>query len=153
MPERAFADALTWVESVTDKGTGRVGGEAKTEGATAAAVFTRMLCGQRPLAVEAIPKGAKLCAAKPPVWNVEEGTVDMDGWLWGTFALFQVGGEPWRAWTASTKAAIVDRQQAAGSRAGSWDPVGLEGGRVQATALMAITLEVYYRYAQALGGR
>ncbi|MHC5012073.1 MAG: hypothetical protein ACYTG6_14190, partial [Planctomycetota bacterium] len=34
---------------------------------------------------------------------------------------------------------------------GSWDPVGLhgtEGGRVFATALMATTLEVYYRYAR-----
>jgi hypothetical protein len=152
-PERALADTLTWVDSVTDKETGRVGGEAKTEAATAAALFTRTLCGQGPLAVEAIPKGAKLCAAKPPLWNAEEGTIDLDYWFWGTRALFHVGGEPWGTWTASIKAAIVDRQQAAGSRTGSWDPVGVEGGRVHATALMALDLEVYYRYAHAIGGR
>ncbi|MFI5402987.1 MAG: prenyltransferase/squalene oxidase repeat-containing protein [Planctomycetota bacterium] len=149
VPERALADALAWVESATDKGTGRVGPEAKTEAATAAGLLTRMLCGQGPLAVETIPKGAKLCAAKPPAWNAEEGTIDMDYWLWGTLALFQVGPDPWRDWSAALKTAILDRQQAAGSRAGSWDPVGVEGGRIHATALMALNLEVYYRYARA----
>ncbi len=153
VPERAFADVLTWIVSVTDMETGRVGDPARTEGSTAAAIFTRTLCGQGPLAVEAIPKGATLCAAKPPVWNAEEGTIDMDSWWWGTLALFEVGGEPWTAWSARMKTAIADRQQAVGSRAGSWDPVGVEGGRVHATALMTMNLEVYYRYARVLGGR
>jgi hypothetical protein len=153
MPERPFADVLTWIDSVTDRGTGRVGEAARTEGATAAAILTRTLCGQGPLAVEAIPKGATLCAAKPPVWNAEEGTIDMDSWWWGTRALFEIGGKPWTAWSARLKTAIVDRQQAVGSRAGSWDPMGVEGGRVHATALMTLNLEVYYRYAPLVGGR
>jgi hypothetical protein len=96
--------------------------------------------------VEAIPKGARLCAARPPAWNAEEGTIDMDYWFWGTRALFRAGDEPWRLWSAAMRTAMVDRQQAAGSRAGSWDPVGVEGGRVAATAPGARS-QVYYRYA------
>ena len=39
---------------------------------------------------------------------------------------------------------------------GSWEPVGRwcgVGGRVYATALNALTLEVYYRYAPVFGNR
>ncbi len=153
IPEAALADALTWVESVTDKATGRVGEAGKTEGATAPAILIRTRCGQGPLAVEAIPKGAALCAARPPVWNVEDGTIDMDAWWWGTLALSEAGGDPWTAWSARLKTAIVDRQQSIGSRAGSWDPLGVEGGRIHATALMTMNLEIYYRYANVLGAR
>ena len=38
---------------------------------------------------------------------------------------------------------------------GSWDPVGCwtrKGGRVYATAINALTLEVYYRYANVFTG-
>ena len=39
---------------------------------------------------------------------------------------------------------------------GSWEPIdrwGGEGGRVYATAINALTLEVYYRYANVFGTR
>ena len=40
---------------------------------------------------------------------------------------------------------------------GSWDPAvdkwGSIGGRVYATAINVLTLEVYYRYAHVFGGR
>ena len=42
----------------------------------------------------------------------------------------------------------------AGCANGSWDPVdrwGFEGGRVYATAINALTLEVYYRYDNVFG--
>ncbi len=153
VPEASLRDALTWVGTATDGATGRVGQEQQTERATAAALLARMLCGQGPRAADAIPKGIALCVAKPPVWNVEEGAIDMEYWRFGTLALYLAGGNDWRAWSGAMKAAIVDRQQAAGSRAGSWDPVGVEGGRVEATALMTMSLEVYYRHADAMGVR
>lgn len=146
-PERALADALAWIEAATDRATGRVGKEGKTERATAAAVFLRRLCGRPAHA------GTALCAGKPPVWSADDGTIDMEYWRFGTLALYHAGGADWRAWSGAMKAAIVDRQQAAGSRAGSWDPVGVEGGRVEATALLAMSLEAYYRYAGVLGAR
>ncbi|MCK6462022.1 MAG: hypothetical protein L6Q95_19235, partial [Planctomycetes bacterium] len=153
VPERSLADALAWVQASTDRASGRVGKEGKTERSTAAALFTCILCQQAGLAVEAIPGGFALCVAKPPAWNVEEGTIDMEYWRFGTLALYRAGDDDWRAWTRAMKAAIVDRQQTAGSRAGSWDPVGVEGGRVEATALLTMSLEVYYRYADAMGVR
>jgi hypothetical protein len=39
---------------------------------------------------------------------------------------------------------------------GSWEPVdrwSCEGGRVYATAINALTLEVFYRYENVLGGK
>jgi len=152
-PEGALRDALTWAGTVTDAATGRVGKEGKTERATAAALMTRMLCGQGAKAADAIPKGIALCVAKPPLWNAEDGTIDPEYWWFGTQALFRAGGADWQAWSGAINAAIVNRQQAAGSRAGSWDPVGVDGGRVEATALLTLTLESYYRYANAMGGR
>ncbi|HEX5135627.1 MAG TPA: hypothetical protein VFY93_01520 [Planctomycetota bacterium] len=152
-PEGALRDALTWAGTATDAATGRVGKEGRTERATAAVLLTRMLCGQGPRAAGAIPKGLALCVAKPPLWNAEEGTVDPEYWWFGTHALWRAGGADWQAWSGAMGAAIVNRQQAAGSRAGSWDPVGVEGGRVEATALLTLTLEPYYRYADAMGVR
>jgi len=64
----------------------------------------------------------------------------------------------WRKWNEPMKNALVPNQQAAkgGCRNGSWDPEGdrwgFEGGRVYATALNALTLEVYYRYASVFVG-
>ena len=47
--------------------------------------------------------------------------------------------------------ALVNNQCKQGDDAGSWNPVGdfsTEWGRVGQTALGALCLEVYYRYAQ-----
>ncbi len=57
------------------------------------------------------------------------------------------------------KAALLPNQKLAkhGCENGSWDPSedrwGFEGGRVYATAMNCLTLEVYYRYANVFGGR
>ena len=53
------------------------------------------------------------------------------------------------------KGAIVKNQNtgSTGCRDGSWEPVSrwsCEGGRVYATAINALTLEVYFRYANVL---
>jgi len=177
VPDRAFADALAWVDRMTDKDFGRGGyirpggapfrpdalakafPEGRTEAMTAAGILTRILCGQDPRRTDAIEKGADLCVAKPPVWNPDSGTIDMYYWYFGTMALFQVGGGPWRKWNAAMKKAIVAQQHARGSgaRSGSWDPIGVwardSGGRVYSTALMALSLEVYYRYDRVIGGK
>jgi hypothetical protein len=56
------------------------------------------------------------------------------------------------------KNALVPNQKTAkdGCQKGSWDPAasrwGLDGGRVWATAMNSLTLEVYYRYANVFGG-
>jgi hypothetical protein len=64
-------------------------------------------------------------------------------------ALFQAGGSDWKRWNRALQAALLPLQAAEGDEAGSWAPAGewcIVGGRAYATALGALTLEVYYRY-------
>jgi hypothetical protein len=63
--------------------------------------------------------------------------------------------QSWRQWNDAMQRAILPRQVAEGPEAGSWNPDtvwGGYGGRVYATALASMTLEVYYRYdAESIG--
>jgi hypothetical protein len=64
----------------------------------------------------------------------------------------------WKKWNEPMKNALVPNQKTGkdGCKNGSWDPDqerwGAEGGRVYAVAINALTLEVYYRYANVFGG-
>jgi hypothetical protein len=86
-------------------------------------------------------------STRPPVW--EDDRIDVHLWHLGTSALFQHGGPAWQAWNRAMKEALVDSQRRDGDRKGSWDPIGPwaeKGGRVWSTAMLAMCLEVYYRY-------
>lgn len=169
--EDAFRGALAWLDKVTDPETGatgynmRGGRVARPEGLidafppeksqamTAAAIFTRILCGQQK-ASDVIRKGADLCATMPPVWDTDGGLTDMYYWYHGTMAMYRVGGDHWRDWNRKMMAAILAHQRppGSGSTTGSWDPVGpwaRDGGRIYATAVMTLCLQVYYRFARA----
>ena len=79
-------------------------------------------------------------------------------WYYGTLAMFQYGGEPWKQWNESLRDLLVDEQRALGKDRGSWDPKdrwGGYGGRVYSTALNTLILEVYYRFLPLyqMGGR
>ncbi len=79
-------------------------------------------------------------------------------WYYGTLAVFQYGGQPWKQWNESLRDMLVSEQRATGSDRGSWDPRdrwGGYGGRVYSTALSALILEVYYRFLPLyqMGGR
>lgn len=71
---------------------------------------------------------------------------------YGTLAAFQQQGPFWNEWNKVMKPWMVNIQRKGPSSklGGSWDPsvdhVGKQGGRVMTTALMALCLEVYYRY-------
>ncbi len=64
--------------------------------------------------------------------------------------LFHVGGPFWEGWNEQMREHLIATQAKTGHTAGSWffeDPYGREGGRVYTTAMSAMTLEVYYRFA------
>jgi hypothetical protein len=71
-------------------------------------------------------------------------------WYYATLALFQVGGEPWAWWNERYRDFAVGLQRRDGCSEGSWDPVdnwlAPYGGRLYATSLNLLSLEVYYRY-------
>jgi len=103
--------------------------------------------------------GAAVLMRHPPRWRLRRGkapaTINMYYWYYGTLAMFQYGDGPWREWNKAMVKALVPTQRHAGDvkghgcEAGSWDPIGewgLAGGRVYATAMGALTLEVYYRF-------
>jgi len=172
----AFEGARQWIDKMTDPEFGQVGYNApgggsarpegmqdrfpveKTQAMTAVGVLTRIFLGEDPRTSEMIKRGVDLCIERPPTWNPDDGSIDMYYWYYGTLAMFQAGGTPWKRWNKHMKTAIVEHQHPKGSgrRTGSWDPIGAwghDGGRVYATACMVMCLEVYYRYDRVFIGR
>jgi len=115
-------------------------------------VLCRILCGQKRTDPK-VTKGVDILMANLPKWNKPKNNkVDMYYWYWGTRAMFQYGGKNWQKWNAAMKKALLDTQRVGGCADGSWDPVGkwgMVGGRVYATAINCLTLEIYYRYKRA----
>ncbi|MDF1700352.1 MAG: terpene cyclase/mutase family protein [Planctomycetota bacterium] len=175
--EGSFDGIRAWLDKMTDPDYGRVGyvqrgtGPArpqalidrfpgdKSESMTAVGVLARVFIGEDPRKSAAVKNGAALCAKLPPTWNTTDGSIDMYYWYYGTLAMFQVGGAPWKTWrTAMDKAMVQSQRQDTDAclYKGSWDPIGpwgADGGRVYSTALMAMCLEVYFRYPKVFGGR
>ncbi len=117
------------------------------EAMTAAALFGRFLLDQDPSEKPIMKKAAQVLLAKPPVWA--KGHIDPYYWWFGTQAMFQIGGEAWGRWRQYLPVLMVT-QRTDGNAAGSWDPIGVwdvEGGRVYATAMHTLTLQVLRREA------
>jgi len=104
-------------------------------------------------------QSVNLLVADLPEWK---GTkIDFNYWYFGSLAVFQYDGPEgpmWKKWNEPMKNALVPNQKTAnaGCQKGSWEPASRwanEGGRVWATAINALTLEVYYRYANVFGGK
>ncbi len=166
-----FDGAVNWFDRVTD-GAGKTGymrpGDdgsvirgvnehyAKLPTMTAVAVLCRIFCGQSRRDPQ-ILKGVDILMANLPRWNKPSNTtVDMYYWYYGTYAMFQYGGTNWHRWNEAMKRALLNNQRVGGCADGSWDPVGKWGkigGRVYATAINTLTLEIYYRYSRAARGK
>lgn len=167
---QAFVGALSFFEEVTDPATGRTGYDTigspssrvtglndhftteGTESMTAVSLLSRIFMGEDPKRSELLSRQADLLRKASP----DADLCDMYYWYYGTYAMFQVGGKHWRSWSAAMKPAIVDSQRHDGEFNGSWDPSGAwgySGGRVYSTAMMALCLQVHYRYARVAGAR
>jgi hypothetical protein len=173
--EDAFEGVRAWLDKMTDPDYGRVGylqrgsGSARptelldrfpsnrTEALTALGILLRVQAGEDPRRSDVIRKGVELCTDLLPRWEPADGSIDMLYWHYGTLALFQVGGEPWRAWNAALLRAVLGSQRRDTDPCGykgSWDPIGpwgIDGGRVYSTALLALCLEVPHRYERVFG--
>ncbi len=124
---------------------------AKLPTMTGVSVICRIFCGQSRNEAK-ILRGVDFLMAHVPEWNKPKNDrVDMYYWYYATYAMFQCGGQKWRTWNKAMKEALLPTQRIGGCADGSWDPVGkwgMVGGRVYATAINALTLEIYYRYAK-----
>ena len=173
----AFDGALSWVEEVTDTSSGRVGydsfasqssrtvanehfprekGEAMTAVGMLCRIFIANVKGEEIENNDLLERHADLMLRTPPEWDPEGFGCDMYYWYYGSYAMFQMGGRHWESWKSSMERAVVGSQRKDGDFKGSWDPVGpwgYSGGRVYATALQTLCLEVYFRYGRVLGAR
>ncbi len=128
---------------------------AKLPTMTGVGVICRIFCGQSRRDPK-ITKGVDILMQNLPTWNKPKNDkVDMYYWYYATYAMFQYGGKKWHTWNEAMKNALLSTQRQGGCADGSWDPVGkwgMVGGRVYSTAINALTLEIYYRYARANPG-
>jgi Ca-activated chloride channel family protein len=170
-PRSVYEGAMTWLDSVTgpEKEFYRVGYTAPRTCSvgyvgdkfeehptmTGVGVLSRIFIQKRKS--DPALGGVNLLTADLPEWK--NAKVDFTYWYFGTLALFQYDGPDgplWKKWNDPMKNALVPNQKTAkdGCQHGSWEPAsrwGNEGGRVWATAINTLTLEVYYRYANVFG--
>jgi len=62
-----------------------------------------------------------------------------------------MGGNYWNQWNNRLVDVLVNKQIKTGCQCGSWSPLGKQcaaGGRIYATALNILSLEIYYRYGK-----
>jgi hypothetical protein len=70
-------------------------------------------------------------------------------WYYGTQVMYHMQGDFWTSWNAALKEAVVGTQLKDGPMAGTWDPRDQwesSGGRLYATSLRLLMLQVYYRH-------
>lgn len=65
---------------------------------------------------------------------------------YGTYGMFQMGGERWKKWNKVFRDTVVALQTKEGRDKGSWPKAGHMPGLVCSTAIRIMSLEVYYRY-------
>jgi hypothetical protein len=172
----AFEGARAWIDSVTD-GAGEVGysGLGKVDvvlrgkneawcghpSMTAVGLLCRIFIDRNP-ADPRLAKHAAIVAKDPPRWDERRRTIDFYYWYYGALALYQLDGPDgrlWRPWDEALREALGKHQKERkdGCEDGSWDPAvdrwGAPGGRIYATAINVLTLEVLYRYERVLGAR
>lgn len=173
--DQHFEWALKWFDSCTMKSTGICGYEdsgdpgSSLTGAfpdgdypfskrlscmTAVSVLCRLFAGQSKRS-EDIKQGVAVLMDELPSWRKREGKrlskINMYYWYYASFAMFQFGDSKWKEWNEAMIDALVPTQIVGTCSDGSWDPIGewgIAGGRVYSTAIGAMTLEVYYRFAR-----
>jgi HEAT repeat protein len=161
----SFEGAMQWASKMTDPNFGQIGynnsgGQSarvpgvtdkafpadKSQAMTAAGIWTLLLGGQEP--DETMLKGVKLCVELPPQWKTV-GARDLYYWYWGSLALHEIGGKPWRKWQPALEAALLQGQVTDGAQRGSWPTEtawGLFAGRAYTTSIATLALLTPYRY-------
>ncbi|MDP7276957.1 MAG: hypothetical protein QF363_15860 [Planctomycetaceae bacterium] len=70
-------------------------------------------------------------------------------WYYATQVMYHMQGKYWEAWNEPLRKQLVSTQKTSGQMAGTWDPADNwenQGGRIYATAMKLLVLEVYYRH-------
>jgi hypothetical protein len=104
-----------------------------------------------------VSRGARYLADRAEARHAGGATPAPDYYLWYncTMAMFQAGGEAWERWNRAVRDEVIGLQVHGEScERGSWPPNdqwSTRGGRIYSTALVVLTLEVYYRFQRVAG--
>jgi hypothetical protein len=162
VPAEALDGCRRWMVAQTGP-DGRVGYTGRGRGTDAllgVGLFCRHLLGADATGPDLAPIARRL-AGRRPQWPSDSGPTgygvgDPMHWYYGSLAAFQADGDAWLMWESQLRDLLLRHQEREGCEAGSWDAfgsTGAHGGRVIATALCALCLEVTYRYPRATFGR
>jgi hypothetical protein len=148
IPPATRARMIVFLKSVASGENGGMAsyrkGEAPKPSMTAEALFSKQMLGMKRTNAASREAVDYLLLHLP-----KQSEQDLYYWYYGTLAMYQYGGEPWREWNDRLRDALVASQRQTGHATGSWDPRdrwGQQGGRLYATALSTLCLEVYYRF-------
>lgn len=147
IPEHTFRLAQAYFDNVAIDGEGRYGYEVQKKSwqisLTAMALNSRAMLGWGRTDGD-LADGVKLLDKRGPYENLYYcyfATQVMKTW----------GGDEWDRWNERMREELIRTQEREGAENGSWTPrdrasFSVAGGRLLATCLSALTLEVYYRY-------
>ncbi len=144
---QAKEGALRWLKSVeTSPNSGQFGylSPSSTPAMTGQGLLCLQLLGTR----RTDPR--LLAGADYLLKHLPQRTSDTSYyWYHATQVMYHMQGKYWKAWNERLRDMLVSTQVTRGTMAGSWDPVDARektGGRICATALRLLMLEVYYRH-------
>jgi hypothetical protein len=163
VPEAAFEGAQNWFKRATDSrgdaGYISAGGGSsyvpvqkgkfdQTPCMTAVSVVCRIFAGEKRTHPD-IRKGAALLLRSLPKRQSKHRATNFYYWYYASYALFQTSDRKFDKWKEPLFKTVMSYAREKGCERGSFDPVSewsVAGGRVYATAINALTLEVLYRY-------
>jgi len=155
VPTGVMEKALQYIDGTTSD-TGDAGYGAKPQGNRPRMTAVSLTC-QQFLGHKRDHEKVVACAKKSIQILPQAENFDFYLWYYQALGFFQTGirSEYWKAFNDPMKTSLLTTQVAAGSfneNKGSWeydgDKYGSSWGRVGQTALGALMLEVYYRYAE-----
>jgi hypothetical protein len=147
--------ALAWLDEHTGPdGATEPCDEGRVPVTTAWSALCRLFAGRDPAADPVLARQIGWLIANPTSIQLGDPLLDPEYACLGAHVLFQVGGKPWDTWNSTLKTQLIQVQKREGELAGSWDTTGIGPiDRTTATALRALTFEVYTRYGRGVRRR
>ena len=158
IPQKTYDRAKIWLEKVgggENKGLYGYTGPSPKDAMVAEGMFVQQLLGAKPSdprqieSAEYLVGDSNLRGKRRKKGNLpsEKSTTNMYYWYYGFLSLYQHQSPLWKKWNLTVRELLVERQTKEGPDAGTWAPgQWKESGKLVATAMGALSLEVYYRY-------